>query len=110
MTDLLPCPFCGSANAWVSKTTGAYVFCSSCETDGPPSSGPAEAWNRRASHWRYPPDLPEDGQRVLAHYGMEEIEFVVVDSWDAEFDAHELIAWMPVPPPIDPGIPVTEEA
>lgn len=49
MSELLPCPFCGSTDvlAWTT-----YVICSDCNANGPPCPDDlnevSAAWNRRA--------------------------------------------------------------
>jgi hypothetical protein len=54
ITDLKPCPFCGSSDLDVFANT---VSCDQCGCDGPRQDGPEmycdrriaiEAWNRRA--------------------------------------------------------------
>lgn len=57
MTNLKPCPFCGSEDLQVRKS---YVECLGCGTMGPDKSDDASActlWNQRA------PQLPEDEYR-----------------------------------------------
>lgn len=53
MSELLPCPFCGSSNVAMTLSTAYWVCCLECEADGPPhEDAEAEAvaaWNRRAA-------------------------------------------------------------
>ena len=49
MSELLPCPFCGSTDI---RMCSNYAECRSCETEGPVDEGHdpakvAELWNRR---------------------------------------------------------------
>lgn len=55
MSELKPCPFCGSDNVTVkgAEITGPnpYVYCRKCHTHGPQRIsylGAKNAWNRRA--------------------------------------------------------------
>ncbi len=55
MTDLLPCPFCGSDDASVERVENAYgysVWCSECYVEGPGGNDTSETeamalWNKR---------------------------------------------------------------
>jgi len=62
MTDLLPCPFCGSTNiADIPKLD--FVACDDCGAnieDGEPSA--RELWNRRAKSQTY--DLPQEASQT----------------------------------------------
>lgn len=59
MSDLKPCPFCGSSDLHVADTGVCWVSCNSCQAEGPVSAAPIgggtdetgearEAWNRRS--------------------------------------------------------------
>ncbi len=54
MTDLLPCPFCGSTNLYYEhERPQGYICCSDCGAEGPCYGLPADktglqAWNSRA--------------------------------------------------------------
>lgn len=90
MTDLLPCPFCGSTDVYLGYAAYTYVSCGDCGAHGPdimpdvtwpsdPGYGEswrkaqaeaAEMWNRRAPSLFGRPiiesdDLPDVGMIVL---------------------------------------------
>jgi len=50
--DIKPCPFCGSAEAFSSKTPmgNTYIHCNGCGADGPSRGeiGAIDLWNKRA--------------------------------------------------------------
>lgn len=55
MTDLQPCPFCGSTNLYYEyERPQGYICCSKCGAEGPRDGGTSDetgrlAWNRRAA-------------------------------------------------------------
>lgn len=61
MSELKPCPFCGSAN--LGKLNGLQQYrarrtCQACGATGPESTREDEAWNTRPSPWRSLKDDP----------------------------------------------------
>lgn len=51
MSDLKPCPFCGSTNLTIIGSCWGdnkeSVSCSDCESSGPMSENVVDAWNTR---------------------------------------------------------------
>lgn len=53
MTELKPCPFCGSKKVRVvTSITAGYVLCDECDAEGPlarlaTGESPVDLWNRR---------------------------------------------------------------
>lgn len=112
--EALACPFCGCtelhSNEWVigeedAKRIGADTDlgevwaweCSNCL-----GSAPMVSWNKRPSPWRYPPDMPEEGQRIVFTYRREDgtESTTLAGTWDAEkwsSHHHPIVRWMPVP-------------
>ena len=81
MTDLLPCPFCGSTNLRHEFAgSQGFIECNECGTAGPCDERAADpicdfeaavaAWNRRPTFQPVPVSerLPEPSVKVLAHY------------------------------------------
>jgi hypothetical protein len=108
MTDR-PCPFCHSTDTtrsslYVDEGTELIaaddigevetVHCRRCLGEAP-----VEFWNR--DPWRYPPDMPEDGQRVLHTYEHPECEMgPIISTYNAELQAahcYPIVRWMPIP-------------
>lgn len=79
MTELKPCPFCGSDRIRVYTGLEHYtVECYSCQTHGPVkaiSNEAEERWNRRVAYWINAEErLPEEGVDVLTfHDGVFDI-------------------------------------
>lgn len=44
MSQLKPCPFCGSKNLYAARI---YVICRNCGAEGPVKSEPEKEWNTR---------------------------------------------------------------
>jgi len=125
ITNLLPCPCpcCGStnitSNEWTVDEDHARQFdadehseiwafeCSDCL-----AGAPAQSWQNRRDPWRYPPAMPEEGQRILQTYrcddGTESPE--VISVWRAAAAQHwrPLVRWMPIQPP-EPAPPKEPE-
>lgn len=110
--EALACPFCGCkelfSNEWQvgdehAEKLGADEFgevwaweCKECL-----GSAPMASWNKRADPWRYPPDVPEEGQRVLHTYrgddGRESMPITAVYSAKQREYCHPIVRWMAVP-------------
>lgn len=72
MTDKHPgaltCPFCNSTDLldgcwYIDDEEVDAIECAQCK-----AGAPAAVWNERPSPWRYPPDMAEEGQRILMTY------------------------------------------
>jgi len=71
VSDLKPCPFCGSAN--LGRTVGdpwQWVVCLDCDAQGPSlersESEATDAWNTRPNPWRdWSEEQPEEWRPVL---------------------------------------------
>ena len=125
--NLLPCPFCGSADTddvlycAVDEYHRAYVTCSNCFAEGPVVSDEeigsaaaieqaAAAWNQRSA-WQPIETAPRDGTQILAIWpgkGRPRIVWFDRARWTDDGD-HSLIDfthWQPLPsPPITPSPP-----
>lgn len=96
MSDLLPCPFCGSSNLrYELASSQGYICCDECGTMGPCDEQAADphcdieaaevAWNRRpaqpeAPAWRTMESAPKDGSMILGRAG----EDCAVVCWEIE--------------------------
>lgn len=92
MTQLKPCPFCGSSNltrSWQSATQIA-VECQRCEAHGPLQKSQTmqgakenahETWNNRVSPWRSLKDDPPDPD---ADWAAESLRSVLVRNLERE--------------------------
>lgn len=104
MADNMNCPLCGcddlDTNSWImDDADGPFSEVPALECRNCKAGAPVEAWNRRPDPWRYPPDLPEDGQRILFTYqhpdGHESDAITAV--YSNVKDWHPIVRWMPVP-------------
>ena len=75
MSDLKPCPFCGSGNLVYNsasgRNTGRFVRCNDCNACGPLAEDDAlarAAWNG-APRWDEVMELPRDADGVLIRIG-----------------------------------------
>lgn len=111
MSELKPCPFCGSEN--VSQSRGQkgdgspwfYIECEDCAA----VADSAEAWNRRPTIWRYPEEhgMPEKWQLVLfvfrwwtgSQYGDEKFDTCIYDPKQHDWDAGDYVIdrYLPLP-------------
>jgi Lar family restriction alleviation protein len=118
--NLLPCPFCGSADvSFRAETWCIYVICDNCEAEGPGFGGQeadsmdeaAAAWNQR-NPWQPIETAPADAVEILVLEGRN-VKSVVSSGPDAgcfsnEFGDEESLAWFPTHwqplylPPITP--------
>jgi len=102
-SNLLPCPFCGGNqldhNSWhLDDEEVDAIECRECKAGAPLAS-----WNKRPDPWRYPPDMPEVGQRIVMTYrqslGGESREMCTTCSatdWK-HYQLAPMVRWMPVP-------------
>lgn len=98
----LPCPFCGATNlldgSWYLDDDGEHeaLECADCF-----AGAPVKSWNRRPDPWRYPPEMPLAGTRILMTYRREdgtESMPICHTVCDPETVAVLPIArWMPIP-------------
>ena len=118
------CPFCGgdpeidTNQYYRSLSTGeigsrVVIYCTNCDaeigfcTEDAPDVDPTlllhdvlGKWNNRPDPWRYPPDMPEEGQRILHTYvrdGIESNPMVSTYTKAAEKHLHPMGRWMAVP-------------
>ena len=108
-----PCPFCGSTDlitgSWCIDDDEAHELVKPGDLGEIPSiecnrclgSAPSEIWDRRASPWRYQPDMPEDGQRIVhtyLHPAAWESE-PIISVYDANYRRHgfPIVRWMAIP-------------
>ena len=96
MSELSPCPFCGSSNL---QATCEHVKCLDCGAFGPTMG--VEAWNDRATPWNYPPEMPEEGQDVLLYFYSEIScgEDIYACRWGTEPSRirRQMRRWIPAP-------------
>ena len=103
MTTDQPCPFCHSLDSRRVDESfyrddddhGDHVIveCNNCR-----ATAPTQVWNR--DPWRYPPDMPEEGQRVLHTYkadGNESRPVVSTYTKASQERLHPIVRWMPIP-------------
>jgi len=120
MTNLKPCPFCGSAECEIFSRTSIEgrvlydVVCHECGTlSGPWGSAErcAKHWNRRASLWQ-PIETAPKREYVLIPYGESIIIAGLFEShggsehWYAPHSGSPLLGrlpthWMPLPEPLE---------
>lgn len=116
MDENLPCPLCGCDDLDVRSLAmcdeellvhglmdeaNAVGCIDMVECVGCFAQAPASRWNRRPDPWRYPPDLPADGQRILYTYQAPAGESKPITGvYTAEHQntyCHPMVRWMPVP-------------
>lgn len=112
--DNLPCPCCDSNDLAVHSRVLARGEIRAFDLEGKADplnrvdwleclecgcNGPAENWNRRPDPWRYPPDMPEDGQKILFTYMHPETgeSQAITAVYSNVKDWHPIVRWMPVP-------------
>lgn len=96
MDDLLPCPFCGSADVKITQKKSLFdVVCHECICTGPLSLTEKQAvedWNTRDHGFLVPPLLDEfiEGVRLLIQSNNEEAVFVAAISIWSEFASQRI--------------------
>ena len=106
---LKPCLFCGGTElitgSWCIDDDEAHELVKAGDLGEVPSiecnrclgSAPAEIWNRRPDPWRYPPDMPEDGQQILHTYAHPAGEKgPIIGTYNAEYQAayyYPIVRW-----------------
>lgn len=108
----LPCPFCGSTNVITSEwfvdeelatrfrseshEAIAVMECTECL-----AAAPVQSWQNRPDPWRYPPEMPKDGQSVVVIRKNRDGEIVGPCShrYHAEYERLyvPLVCWTPIP-------------
>lgn len=110
MSELLPCPFCGSKASY-DQAESIHVSCTKhlCPANDFGTFVIDEEWNTRASPWVSVEDrLPEEGEYLcllddespFSNVCLSRYTKKVVPNWEAERYRHSLIThWMPLPEP-----------
>lgn len=109
----LPCPFCGGTDlitgSWCIDDDEAHELVKPGDLGEIPSiecnrclgSAPREIWDRRASPWRYPPDMPPEGKRILYTYEEDRGESApivgVYNKVYYEAYCRQIVRWMAIP-------------
>ena len=116
MSELKPCPFCGSENVMIDDILDNgtnTVFCGDCQSKSSnfcEYDAAAEQWNTRAtqSEWISVDDrLPFDGQEVIACREDKVMACVFTIDYDGHIyfeskdNVHgiDAVYWMPLPTP-----------
>lgn len=108
----MSCPFCGSEDSirsslYVDEGTELIpaddvgeiptVHCKKCLAEAP-----VIVWNNRPDPWRYPPEIPADGQRIVEYYDHPEAGEAgpIIKRYHHDHQkehCHPIVRWMPVP-------------
>ena len=110
---LKQCPFCGSTDlitgSWCIDDDEAHELVKAGDLGEVPSiecnrclgSAPAEIWNKLPDPWRYPPDMPPEGSRVLFTYRTDDGEsdpiVGVYNKGYYETYCHPMVRWTAIP-------------
>ena len=121
------CPFCGgdpeidTNQYYRSLSTGeigsrVVIYCTNCDaeigfcTEDAPDVDPTlllhdvlGKWNNRPDPWRYPPDMPEEGQLIVSTYknpAAASESKPGISMYTREYQrkyCHPIVRWMPIP-------------
>lgn len=107
-----PCPFCGSSNItsneWIVDDDHAGKFDADKFNEVPAlecmdclGAAPVVSWNQRPDPWRYPPEMPLAGMRILKTYrrpnGTESWPITHTVGDPEPVWLHQIVRWMPIP-------------
>lgn len=105
--NIQPCPFCGGtefdSNTWLMDDEDSpFTEVDAVECRGCKAGAPLDVWNTRPDPWRYPPEMPREGQRILHTYqgdnGSESSPITGVyyaETWKEH--CRPIVRWMAVP-------------